>query len=463
MIKATFEKIGPIKNAELELGDLTIIAGQNNTGKTYLVYSLYGFLKYINEPAHWHPLREFGEGDSTAEQLNIFAKQLSDNGVLSIPFKQYKRLSEQYVRETSRFFSKELIHNVFSTSKRGFADAQFVLEMDFNGPTDETFIQDIKSLLAPISVSFMENRVVFEREIPKDVPSPEEFIAGELYMYLGRFVSLEAPSVFILSAERFGISLFYKELDFTRNRLVEELQKLSDGTKSFNPFEFITKGSSRYAQPIKDNIDFTRDLARIQAEKSALTLDNHSIRKMMGGYYKADSNDIRFISRRRKDNRFDIPLHLASSSARGLSDMYFYLRHVASPGELLIIDEPESHLSPTNQILMARLLAFCVNAGLKVLVTTHSDYLIKEINNLIMLDNDFEGKEEFLTKHKYTEHERLRPDAVKAYTCEAGTLKTCHIDNTGIDMPVFDDAIDKINQISNELAFRVMPGETQND
>ena len=37
MIKATFKNIGPIKNAELELDDLTIIAGQNNTGKTYLV------------------------------------------------------------------------------------------------------------------------------------------------------------------------------------------------------------------------------------------------------------------------------------------------------------------------------------------------------------------------------------------------------------------------------------------
>ena len=41
----TFRNIGPIENAELELGDLTIIAGRNNTGKTYLVYTLYGFLK----------------------------------------------------------------------------------------------------------------------------------------------------------------------------------------------------------------------------------------------------------------------------------------------------------------------------------------------------------------------------------------------------------------------------------
>ena len=40
-----FKNIGPVNDAEVELGDLTIIAGRNNTGKTYMVYTLYGFLK----------------------------------------------------------------------------------------------------------------------------------------------------------------------------------------------------------------------------------------------------------------------------------------------------------------------------------------------------------------------------------------------------------------------------------
>ena len=44
-----FKNIGPVKDANLELGDLTIIAGRNNTGKTYVVYTLYGFLKMWRE------------------------------------------------------------------------------------------------------------------------------------------------------------------------------------------------------------------------------------------------------------------------------------------------------------------------------------------------------------------------------------------------------------------------------
>ena len=72
-----------------------------------------------------------------------------------------------------------------------------------------------------------------------------------------------------------------------------------------------------------------------------------------------------------------MPLHLASSSAIGLSDLYFYLRYMASKEHLLIVVEPESHLDTANQIQFARVLARFVDMGIKVLVTTHSDYLIK--------------------------------------------------------------------------------------
>ena len=37
-MKFRFKNLGPIKEADLELGDLTIIAGRNNTGKTYRDY-----------------------------------------------------------------------------------------------------------------------------------------------------------------------------------------------------------------------------------------------------------------------------------------------------------------------------------------------------------------------------------------------------------------------------------------
>ena len=91
----------------------------------------------------------------------------------------------------------------------------------------------------------------------------------------------------------------------------------------------------------------------------------------MDGYYGSSDDDIpiHFKSAGRGTQILNIPLHLASSSARELVDLYFFLKHVAKKNHLLIIDEPESHLDTSNQILLARLLARCVRAGLKVLIT----------------------------------------------------------------------------------------------
>ena len=63
-----FKNIGPVKKAELELGDLTVIAGRNNTGKTYIVYTLYGFLKSW---MHLPTAVTDGMDDLTTHSMNI--------------------------------------------------------------------------------------------------------------------------------------------------------------------------------------------------------------------------------------------------------------------------------------------------------------------------------------------------------------------------------------------------------
>ena len=44
-MKFTFEKLGLLDYVEVELADLTLICGENNTGKTYVTYAIYGFLR----------------------------------------------------------------------------------------------------------------------------------------------------------------------------------------------------------------------------------------------------------------------------------------------------------------------------------------------------------------------------------------------------------------------------------
>ncbi|MYG00343.1 AAA family ATPase [Candidatus Poribacteria bacterium] len=79
----------------------------------------------------------------------------------------------------------------------------------------------------------------------------------------------------------------------------------------------------------------------------------------------------------------EIRLSQASSMVSELAPLVLYLRGLVQPGDTLIIEEPEAHLHPGAQADMAVILARLVRAGVKVIITTHSDWLLQEIGNLI--------------------------------------------------------------------------------
>lgn len=93
-----------------------------------------------------------------------------------------------------------------------------------------------------------------------------------------------------------------------------------------------------------------------------------------------------------------------------------------------------------------------MRTGVKVLVSTHSDYLIKEMNNLIMLNSNFEKKTEVVKRLNYEESDYLDPGRIRAYIAKENTLTRCEIDKFGIDMPNFDETINSINSVANELS-----------
>ena len=457
-----FRNIGPVKHAELELGNLTIIAGRNNTGKTYLVYTLYGFLKMWNS---WPELERFLLDDDNSStglpDLRQTARQLAREGRASIGITDdiIKRQRAAVIAALTHDFSEVAIAQVFSSQHGDFEGASMEIVHTGNGSegADSTVAKYALPDGISLSIQRQGNEVIMTLDKTGQRSSASRLELFVAFAYSVLLLRDLFPEPFILSAERFGISLFYRELDFTKNQLVDILQKMGDDRnhETLSPFLVIDRATSRYALPIKDNIDYTRSIPDRKNDKSKFLQDNlfNNVKDMMGGYYRASSAEIRFISRARGPGRsFNIPLHLASSSVRGLSDLYFFLRHVAKDNHLLIMDEPESHLDTENQILLARLLARFVRTGLKVLVTTHSDYLIKEINNLVMLSSDFDRKDEVVKKLRYTPDDVLDPESIRAYVAERNGLTRCNVDSFGIDMPLFDKTIDRINSAANELA-----------
>ena len=80
----------------------------------------------------------------------------------------------------------------------------------------------------------------------------------------------------------------------------------------------------------------------------------------------------------------DILVSQASSMVSELAPLVLFLRGGIKPGDTLIIEEPEAHLHPGAQADMAVILASLVRAGVRVIITTHSDWLLEEISNLTL-------------------------------------------------------------------------------
>ena len=452
-----FRNLGPVKAADMQLGDLTIIAGRNNTGKTYVAYTLYGFLKMWKRWPESSRLLLGEERSAMFPDLRSVAERLVSDGSAGFPLSReaIARQRTAVLQHLSNDFSEQAMSGVFSIPDE-FEDASIELIGGGNGAAPARLANEP----AGLSVEYDGGTVTWTARADRSKTPISRLRYYVVHLYVELLLTGTLPDPFILSAERFGISLFYRELDFTKNQLVDLLQKMADdkNRERAAPFLVIDRATSRYAMPIKDNIDYTRSIPDRRKDKGDLHEQKlyDYVKDMMDGYYGTSGDEIRFISKSRGRGRsFNIPLHAASSSARGLSDFYFYLRHVVRTTHLLIVDEPESHLDTANQIRLARLLARFVNAGVKVLITTHSDYLIKEFNNLVMLSQPFEDKDRLVSEFKYHSHDRLRPESISAYVAENSGLTKCAVDRFGIDMPVFDKTIDEINAVANALSSRL--------
>lgn len=75
-MRFNFNKLGPIHEGEIELANLTVLCGKNNTGKTYITNSIYSYLTKWKELIDW----------SLPE---ILEKELYENAVASIDLNEF--------------------------------------------------------------------------------------------------------------------------------------------------------------------------------------------------------------------------------------------------------------------------------------------------------------------------------------------------------------------------------------
>lgn len=197
----------------------------------------------------------------------------------------------------------------------------------------------------------------------------------------------------------------------------------------------------------KDSIGEAADLL----EREALAGQKVSTRPIAGGYPE-------FVYRPNEAEE-DIRLTRASSMVSELAPVVLFLRGAVSPGDMLIIEEPEAHLHPAAQTQIAKILARFVRAGVKIVVTTHSDWLLMEIGNLIR-----EGELADLTSSSESEDFQsslLRPSEVGVWLFREGdastgsTIEEIVFDRTeGVEPSEYEDVAEALYNRSAALQNR---------
>jgi len=459
------QNLGVLDQADFSLGRLTVICGNNNTGKTYATYALYGFLSF------WREIYSIDVKDDSITTL-------INEGILHLDISQYLGKAEQLLREGCKQYNEQL-PMVFAASKARFSNSEFLVSIteDELHPLEhyEQRMQAAKADIFMLSKSNGSNDLtVTLLGDKKNLRVPREVIRKIIGDALKEIVFADIfPRPFIASAERTGAAIFRKELNFARNRLLEEM---SQSDKKVNPLNLLFKVYQDYALPVKKNVDFMRDLESLD-KKSSFIADRHpqilnDFSDIIGGEYTVNREDQLYYVPKGKKIR--LSMDESSSAVRSLLDLGFYLKHVAAPGDLLMVDEPELNLHPSNQCRVAKLLARLVNHGIQVFITTHSDYIIKEFNTLIMLSRKTSHLQGIASREGYKDDELLSHDIIKVYVADKAlvdmrdggrrkqrqTLIEAEISpKYGIEATSFDSTIDEMNRVQEEIVW----GENQDD
>ena len=473
-MRIRLKNFGILKHAEFSLGDLTIICGENNTGKTYATYALYGFLR------SWRELVDFSISDAQIQRL------LTD-GVLNIDLSQYVKTANQILAEACKKY-RDKLDRVFAATEGRFRNSEFYIEVEIPDILNMKYEREMMSThsdnwepdgewhFSCIKKKGTEEVIFTLLAENKRRRKEMLFRMANRFIHnrIGDIIFCESPPVpilpfpFIISAERTGVAIFRGELNLARNRLRDEM---AQADKVMDARNWLSKGYPNYPSPIEANVEFTSQLEYVAKRKSFITKEHPDVLEdfadIIGGDYSITQDDLLYYIP--KGTEIRLTMDQSSSAVRSLLDMGFYLRCVAQKGDLLIVDEPELNLHPANQRRIARLFARLVNLGIKVFVTAHSDYIVKELNTLIMLNHDKPHLKRIAEENEYRDDELISSDQVKVYMAEEAlvpleegqkrrrrghTFVEADIDpELGIEAPSFDETIDDMNRILDDIVW----------
>ena len=399
---------GPISRACVDLRPLTVFVGPSNTGKSWLatlVYALHGY--FGTGPAGWMVRYRFGSGfPGDSELVRTAARELAaavsrsaepdEKGIeLTASIKAAVRLhiEEQgrgIGKEVERCFGLDTGRLVRAGSSGG---ARLLLRHAIDGavtPVEhELNVRGDGWTLRPTvpdGLRIRRGRHARLADLLLSEPESEAeraLQAWEAVGVLSRGVLPELRPAFYLPADRTGlmnahatvVSALIQSATMAGIRRADPVPPLSGVRGDFleQLVEMVSNRPRRFRRARSD-----RERLRRLGKRVEDALLGGAVK--VGGLPGLSYPHFTYLPRGWKSG---LPLTNASSMVSELAPLVLYLRHVVSPHDLLIIDEPESHLHPAMQVAFTHQIAAIAKAGVRVLLTTHSEWVLEALGNVV--------------------------------------------------------------------------------
>lgn len=286
-----------------------------------------------------------------------------------------------------------------------------------------------------------------------DTSELDEYVLDKTFKKVAKLVlsKVVLPKPLFFPSERQGVTIFGKEILENRLKNYDELISAKDLEL------FISRrlsSSVNYVEPISQYLSLFREVVLGTPRKTKFSEVSEYISNaiMEGEVRPSDKGELMFYS---KSSSTPIEMSLVSSTVKSLSFLSYFLKTNVAPGQIIFIDEPEINLHPRNQIKIARALVLLVNAGVNLILSTHSEYIIREINSLITLGSSHkenpQGTNTLLVKYSINKGSIIIHKNVGVYSFKDGVITKNEVTDTGFDIPEIDQDTREMNDRTMDI------------
>lgn len=475
-MKLKVKNLGAVKKADISIKPFTVFVGANNTGKTWtsailssIMMNNYARRIYTKEYLDNNTSERYPELDQLVEKILLdgTANLNLNNFFQKNGLKYFNDVADQIVKYSNA---------VVGTHSALFEKTQIKLEIDE---------AEIKIIQYNLLMSKYSHKIGVTRDKNALLNIEKEAGNSDLYFFTSeKNISDRIPetaikriiysnvfsichsayyhNIYSFPSERTGLmTIFLDLLPISKNdNLPKDLPKDETNEK--------IESSILLSAPCTDIIttmDNIRNHANLQ-QRIKLSNEQECVRNILD-LVDILQNQIlngtidytqlnpelppKVLYKLKNDDSVILEMTAVSSMVKDFAPIILYLRYFANKGDLIVIDEPEMNLHPEAQVKMIEFLAMLVNAGIYVVITTHSSYMVDHLTNLIKASSNKTPdkiKDLFFLKNA---HAFISQDMVSVNLFGNNTVKNILSKNGAIDWETFSSISEKISEIYFEI------------